>query len=217
MKSFFAATLAAAASAKMMTSSDYAFINYVAEFSKSYATTEEFEARKEHFLNFNHAVNAINSNPDSMSVAGHNEYSDNTPEEWDRMMGLKMPEPMYKGEKMLGALEYPSSVDWRAQGAVTEVKNQGSCGSCWAFSSTGALESAYFIKNGSLPLLSEQQLVDCSSSYGNDGCGGGWYYWSYDYLRDGKNLETESEYPYAGVDQTCSDRGDGVVTDKSYT
>jgi len=121
------------------------------------------------------------------------------------MMGLKnMPAPMYKGEKVLESLEYPSSVDWRDSGAVTAVKNQGSCGSCWAFSSTGALESAVFIKTGSLPLLSEQQLVDCSSSFGNNGCGGGWYYYAYNYLHS-SSLETEAEYPYKGTDNYCAD------------
>ena len=146
MKTFFAATLVAAASAKMLTHIDYAFFKYVADYAKSYATTEEFEARLEHFVKFFKAVEAINSNPDSTSTAGLNEFSDNTPEEWDRMMGLKnAPQQLFKGELMQAALSNPSSVDWRDKGAVTGVKNQGSCGSCWAFSSTAPLEAAWFI------------------------------------------------------------------------
>ena len=99
----------------------------------------------------------------------------------------------------------PASVDWRAKGAVTPVKNQGNCGSCWAFSATGAMESLSFIKGRGLPSLSEQQLVDCSGSDGNYGGGGGLMDNAFRYARD-IGMTTEAAYPYIsgnGNSGTC--------------
>ncbi len=76
----------------------------------------------------------------------------------------------------------PASVDWRMKGVVTPVKDQGSCGSCWAFSTTGVLEGLHALATGKLVSLSEQNLVDCTKQEGNFGCGGGWPFDSYEYI-----------------------------------
>merc|ERR1711936_725505 len=100
---------------------------------------------------------------------------------------------------------------------VTPVKNQGQCGSCYSFSATGALEGAWKKAKGSLPSLSEQEIVDCSGRYGNYGCQGGWYQSSWRYLRDAGGDESESAYPYTARQGYCKfNRGKVVATVSSF-
>lgn len=96
-------------------------------------------------------------------------------------------------------------IDWVSKGGVSGVKNQGSCGSCWAFSATGVMESSAKIK-GQVVSLSEQQLVDCSAAEGNHGCNGGWPSNALNYVK-AHGISTESEYPYTATTSSCKKTG----------
>jgi C1A family cysteine protease len=98
-----------------------------------------------------------------------------------------------------------AAVDWSTQGKVSRVKNQGQCGSCWSFSATGVAES-WALFSGKSWDLSEQQLVDCSASYGNHGCNGGWPSNALNYVK-ANGLTTESTYPYVAQTRTCAKQG----------
>jgi len=146
-----------------------------------------------------------NDAPRSYSL-GMNQFGDLTGDEFTaRFTGYLPRENSFLRSLNHAELSHVSSspsVDWRQKNAVTAVKNQQQCGSCWAFSTTGSVEGAYAIKNGTLFSLSEQQLIDCSGSQGDQGCNGGLMDDAFQYvIKNG--LCTEDAYPYEARDDTC--------------
>merc|ERR1711934_84891 len=175
---------------------------------KSYTTTQESKHRLAAFAFNARFVEQHDAEARGFAVA-LNEFADLTIEEFVALYtGMNITAP--------AVTEFTPSpaageVDWRKKGAVTPVKNQGQCGSCWAFSITGSTEAAHFLATGKLVSLSEQNLVDCSVSYGNHGCNGGLMDNAFKYIINNKGVDTESSYPYqARGPLTCKFSGNHV-------
>ncbi|XP_029959711.1 cathepsin K [Salarias fasciatus] len=134
---------------------------------------------------------------------GMNHLGDMTSEEVvDKMTGLQIPiNRNYTVDLDHQRVHIPKSIDYRKKKMVTSVKNQGACGSCWAFSSAGALEGQLAKKTGRLVDLSPQNLVDCVTE--NDGCGGGYMTNAFAYVRDNGGIDSEEAYPYVGENEPC--------------
>jgi C1A family cysteine protease len=163
-------------------------------------------------------------------TAAHNAWSGMSLDEFVQWMGLdsKLPDNYFgtefsqiQSEQTSNSLTLPTSWDWRAKGVVSPIRDQGQCGSCWAFSGTSTIESAVAIKTGVLNDLSEQQGVDCSTikeGYKNMGCNGGWYYDLWDYVKANGGLTSETCYPYtSGVTKstgTCKKTCSSVANTK---
>ncbi|XP_065604886.1 procathepsin L-like isoform X3 [Cyrtonyx montezumae] len=137
---------------------------------------------------------------------GMNHYGDLMDEEFNQLLNGFIPvqhkEPTLTFQAA-ATLKTPAEVDWRVKGYVTPVKNQGHCGSCWAFSATGALEGLVFNWTGKLAVLSEQNLIDCSWKLGNNGCQGGYMTRAFKYVHDNGGLNSEHVYPYQATPWCC--------------
>jgi len=137
-----------------------------------------------------------------------NKFGDLTTKEFSKLYkGLKHaapPKPKMHNEIVFSHPKLPATVDWRTKGAVTGIKNQGQCGSCWSFSATGSTEGAHFLQaKKALVGLSEQNLVDCSQAEGNEGCNGGLMDDAFKYIISNHGIDSESSYPYTAETGTC--------------
>jgi cathepsin L len=181
------------------------FDAYMQKFGKAYNGDDEFATRKAIYEENMKWIEAENAKGTNTHTVGETQFTDLTNEEFkaQNIRGYKAQ------DKMLGELPYlgehettesSGSVDWTTKGAVTKVKDQGQCGSCWAFSTTGGLEGAWEISSGQLISMSEQQFVDCDTS--SAGCNGGNMNTAFQWAEK-QTVATESSYAYTARDGSC--------------
>ncbi|KAF5759995.1 putative chymopapain protein [Helianthus annuus] len=187
------------------------FESWLAKHSKIYESLDEKLHRFEIFMDNLKHIDDTNKKVSNYWL-GLNEFADLTHEEFkNKFLGLKGELPERKDESIeefsyRDFVDLPKSVDWRKKGAVAPVKNQGQCGSCWAFSTVAAVEGINQIVTGNLTMLSEQELIDCDTTF-NNGCNGGLMDYAFAYvMRSG--LHKEEEYPYIMSEGTCDEKKD---------
>jgi cathepsin F len=203
--------------AKRVSRDEALFSKFMKQFNKQYPTTEEYNLR---FNNFkaNLRRNAELNRKHPQATFGINKFSDLSHTEFRSQMLLQKFDPQqdntclwpYHRTAKVQSRAIPDTWDWRKQGAVTPVKNQASCGSCWTFSTAENIEGQWFLSKGKLVSLSEQWIVDCSKSclqsepdLCNGGCGGGLPWLAYEDIITNGGLTDEVDYPYTGEDGTC--------------
>lgn len=177
------------------------YIKYQHQHDKTYLNQLENAHRFHAFVATDRKIKEHNQNTDRTWTQGHNKFSDKFDFEQSHLRGYKVPSTRtttnnswthtYTQEDLANL---PLAVDWRANGFVTPIKDQGQCGSCWAFSTVGSMEGAHANATGNLVSLSEEDLVDCvADCYG---CGGGWMWEAMDWVVKHGGIDTESSYPY---------------------
>lgn len=200
-KLILALVFIAAVSATFLPKEDevmFKFMKFIRQYNKEYSSVEEFQIR---FEIFKHNLSKVE---DHERFVPHMDVSE---EEFKNKLTLsaaaipKSRANSSKYESTLALGELPDTHDWISKGAVTPVKDQGSCGSCWAFSAIANIEGQDFLTNGKLRAFSEQQLVDCDRAQ-DQGCNGGLMDNAFTYFQT-KKVMLGSDYPYKGRDETC--------------
>lgn len=207
MKFIVPATLLASATALNVQPREYyekMFFEHIQQFKLNFANGKEFIQRLQIFADNMDIIEKHNADSTQTYKLGTNQFAHLTFDEFVDAVhvgGARPPylrrssdAPLHKAPASIEGLA--STVDWVSAGAVTPVKNQGNCGSCWSFSTTGAVEGAYQIKNKNLVSFSEQELVSCDTSGQDAGCNGGWMDDAFTFAKSNGGLPTESDYPY---------------------
>jgi C1A family cysteine protease len=178
------------------------FMSFNRKFAKEHGSREEMEFRYAIYADNKKFIEQRNKQVKTFKL-GENHFADMSFEEFASKYLSKNAQPnkVFYGKSLKLSLS-EGEKDWRAENKVTEVKNQGACGSCWAFSTIGSLESAYAIKNNELKHFSEMELVDCSGSYGNQGCNGGLMANAFEYVKE-HGVGLSSDYPYRPIQGKC--------------
>ncbi|XP_022777317.1 ervatamin-B-like [Durio zibethinus] len=184
---------------------------WMVQHGRTYEMKEEENMRFEIFKKNLEYIENFNNMGNQTYKLSTNEYADLTNEEFlAYYAGYKIfPSKISfktKRFKYENLTNVPASIDWRKKGAVTQIKDQGACGSCWAFSAVAAVEGVIKIKTGQLFSLSEQQLVDCARIHKTQGCYGGWMDDAFEYIVKNHGLAKETKYPYTSKDGNCSHR-----------
>ncbi|KAF9683663.1 hypothetical protein SADUNF_Sadunf04G0037200 [Salix dunnii] len=193
---------------------------WMAQHGRVYGDLREQEKRYLIFKENIERIEAFNSGSDRGYKLGVNKFADLTNEEFRAMhhgyrrQPSKLLSSSFRYEN-LSAM--PPSMDWRKAGAVTPVKDQGTCGCCWAFSAVAAVEGIIKLKTGKLISLSEQELVDCDVEGSDQGCGGGLMDNAFQFLTRNGGLTSEANYPYQGVDGTCKSKKTALSNDAKIT
>lgn len=179
------------------------FDAYLDKYNKSYNSSEYMYRLKIFNTNLDY-ITLSNENTTKTYKLGLNNFTDMTHIEFKKQyLNLNLLPLLNKSNYVYNNVSIPLNLDWRSSGLVTDVKNQGQCGSCWAFSAIGAIEGQHALTTGKLTSLSEQNLVDCAYNYSCDGCGGGWPDKAMQYVIDNNGVDSESSYPYIANDEKC--------------
>ncbi|XP_042378767.1 cysteine proteinase 2-like [Zingiber officinale] len=187
------------------------FARFALRYGKSYGSVEEIRTRFAVFAENLALIRSTNRKGLPYRL-GINSFADMTWEEFraSRLGAAQNCSATLKRNHQMAEVELPDTKDWRESGIVSPVKDQGHCGSCWTFSTTGALEAAYKQATGKDISLSEQQLVDCGYAFNNFGCNGGLPSQAFEYIKYNGGLDTEESYPYQGVNDLCKFKPENV-------